>query len=208
MKASRSRVWSGEHRSLPGGHRGAGPLAPDGRAVAARLDGGDGLTEGPMSERLSALTAAIGCPPADGEPVSHLGARATRRGRRVGSRATPRSSTAWTPTSSPSTSTNRWISSPNSWSGTTFATSWSRTPTTDLVGLVSQRKLLGLVGTYHPEEAETPLPVSEIMQSDPVTRHPGDPDPRGHRADAQERMGLHAGGQRRPPGRRAHGEPA
>lgn len=41
-----------------------------------------------------------------------------------------------------------------------------------LVGLVSQRKLLGLVGTYHPEQMEAPLPVSEIMQRDPVTVAP------------------------------------
>jgi CBS domain-containing protein len=41
-----------------------------------------------------------------------------------------------------------------------------------LVGLVSQRKLLGLVGTYHPEQMDAPLPVSEIMQRDPVTVAP------------------------------------
>jgi len=41
-----------------------------------------------------------------------------------------------------------------------------------LVGLVSQRKLLGLVGNYRPEQTENPLPVSEIMQRDPVTVTP------------------------------------
>jgi len=41
-----------------------------------------------------------------------------------------------------------------------------------LVGLVSQRKLLGLVGNYHPEQTEKPLPVSKIMQHDPVTVTP------------------------------------
>jgi CBS domain-containing protein len=41
-----------------------------------------------------------------------------------------------------------------------------------LVGLVSQRKLVSLVGTYHPDRAEGPLPVSEIMQRDPVTVNP------------------------------------
>jgi CBS domain-containing protein len=41
-----------------------------------------------------------------------------------------------------------------------------------LVGLVSQRKLLGLVGTYNPEEMESPLPVSEIMKRDPQTITP------------------------------------
>jgi CBS domain-containing protein/gamma-glutamyl:cysteine ligase YbdK (ATP-grasp superfamily) len=44
-----------------------------------------------------------------------------------------------------------------------------------LVGLVSQRKLLGLVGTYHPEERDDPMPVSEIMQRDPVTVTPESP---------------------------------
>jgi CBS domain-containing protein len=44
--------------------------------------------------------------------------------------------------------------------------------TNRLVGLVSQRKLLGLVGTYHPEERDDPMPVSEIMQRDPVTVTP------------------------------------
>ena len=44
-----------------------------------------------------------------------------------------------------------------------------------LVGLVSQRKLLSLVGTYHPEERDDPMPVSEIMQRDPVTVTPEAP---------------------------------
>jgi CBS domain-containing protein len=41
-----------------------------------------------------------------------------------------------------------------------------------LVGLVSQRKLLSLVGTYHPEQMDAPLPVSEVMQHDPVSVTP------------------------------------
>ena len=44
--------------------------------------------------------------------------------------------------------------------------------TNRLVGLVSQRKLVSLVGTYHPELMDGPLPVSEIMQRDPVTVTP------------------------------------
>ena len=40
-----------------------------------------------------------------------------------------------------------------------------------LVGLVSQRKVLRLVGTYHPE-TEGPLPVSEVMKPDPTTVTP------------------------------------
>jgi CBS domain-containing protein len=44
-----------------------------------------------------------------------------------------------------------------------------------LVGLVSQRKLLSLVGTYHPEERDDPMPVSDIMQRDPVTVAPETP---------------------------------
>lgn len=41
-----------------------------------------------------------------------------------------------------------------------------------LIGLVSQRKLLSLVGTYHPERMEAPLPVSAVMQRDPVSVMP------------------------------------
>jgi CBS domain-containing protein len=41
-----------------------------------------------------------------------------------------------------------------------------------LVGMVSQRALIKLVGTYHPEHREGPLPVSEIMQREPVTVTP------------------------------------
>jgi len=41
-----------------------------------------------------------------------------------------------------------------------------------LVGLVSQRALVKLVGTYHPEQMDGPLPVSEVMQRDPVTVEP------------------------------------
>jgi len=44
-----------------------------------------------------------------------------------------------------------------------------------LVGLVSQRKLLSLVGTYHPEERDDPMPVSEIMQREPITVVPDAP---------------------------------
>ena len=44
-----------------------------------------------------------------------------------------------------------------------------------LVGLVSQRKLLSLVGTYHPEERDDPMPVSEIMQRNPVNVTPETP---------------------------------
>jgi CBS domain-containing protein/gamma-glutamyl:cysteine ligase YbdK (ATP-grasp superfamily) len=40
-----------------------------------------------------------------------------------------------------------------------------------LVGLVSQRRVLRLVGTYHPETSG-PLPVSEVMQADPETVTP------------------------------------
>jgi CBS domain-containing protein len=41
-----------------------------------------------------------------------------------------------------------------------------------LVGMVSQRALIRLVGTYHPEQRDGPLPVSEIMQREPVTVTP------------------------------------
>ena len=44
-----------------------------------------------------------------------------------------------------------------------------------LVGLVSQRALIKLVGTYHPEHREGPLPVSEIMKREPVTVTPETP---------------------------------
>ena len=41
-----------------------------------------------------------------------------------------------------------------------------------LVGMVSQRALIKLVGTYHPEHREGPLPVAEIMKREPVTVTP------------------------------------
>ena len=41
-----------------------------------------------------------------------------------------------------------------------------------LVGMVSQRALLRLVGTYHPEQLEGPLPVSDVMTRNPVTVKP------------------------------------
>ena len=41
-----------------------------------------------------------------------------------------------------------------------------------LVGIVSQRALVRLVGSYHPEQLGGPLPVSSVMQADPVTVAP------------------------------------
>ncbi len=44
-----------------------------------------------------------------------------------------------------------------------------------LVGMVSQRALLRLVGTYHPEQMDGPMPVSEVMVRNPVTVEPETP---------------------------------
>jgi CBS domain-containing protein/gamma-glutamylcysteine synthetase len=44
-----------------------------------------------------------------------------------------------------------------------------------LVGLVSQRALLRLVGTYHPEQGDGPMPVSDVMTRNPVTVTPETP---------------------------------
>lgn len=41
-----------------------------------------------------------------------------------------------------------------------------------LVGMVSQRALIKLIGTYHPERLDGPLAVSAIMKRDPVTVAP------------------------------------
>ena len=41
-----------------------------------------------------------------------------------------------------------------------------------LVGQVSQRALLRLIGTYHPDRRDSPMPVSEVMQRSPVTVTP------------------------------------
>ncbi|MCD4748504.1 MAG: CBS domain-containing protein [Thermoanaerobaculales bacterium] len=41
-----------------------------------------------------------------------------------------------------------------------------------LIGVVSQRALLRLIGTYNPEQLGGPMPVSEIMQSSPLTVNP------------------------------------
>ena len=44
-----------------------------------------------------------------------------------------------------------------------------------LAGVVSQRALLRLVGTYHPEQMEGPMAVSEVMAKNPVTVEPETP---------------------------------
>ncbi len=44
-----------------------------------------------------------------------------------------------------------------------------------LVGIVGQRALVRLVGSYHPEQMDSPLPVSEVMARDPVTVTPETP---------------------------------
>lgn len=44
-----------------------------------------------------------------------------------------------------------------------------------LVGIVSRRRLLRLVGSYHPELLETPMPVSDIMLPSPMTVSPETP---------------------------------
>lgn len=41
-----------------------------------------------------------------------------------------------------------------------------------LVGIVSRRSLLPLIGTYYPELLESPMPVSELMQPSPITVSP------------------------------------
>jgi CBS domain-containing protein len=41
-----------------------------------------------------------------------------------------------------------------------------------LVGVVSRRAMLGLVGTYHPEQLDGPKPVREVMTRDPITVSP------------------------------------
>ncbi len=41
-----------------------------------------------------------------------------------------------------------------------------------LVGVVSQRALLRLVGSYHPQRLDGPMPVSDVMVTDPVTVSP------------------------------------
>lgn len=44
-----------------------------------------------------------------------------------------------------------------------------------LVGIVGQRALVRLVGNYHPEQMDSPMPVSEVMARDPVTVTPETP---------------------------------
>ena len=41
-----------------------------------------------------------------------------------------------------------------------------------LVGLVSQRAMMRLIGTYNPQQMDGPLAVSEVMQPNPVTVAP------------------------------------
>jgi CBS domain-containing protein/gamma-glutamyl:cysteine ligase YbdK (ATP-grasp superfamily) len=44
-----------------------------------------------------------------------------------------------------------------------------------LVGIVSQRALLRLVGNYQPNQDDSPLPVSQVMNTDPITVTPETP---------------------------------
>lgn len=44
-----------------------------------------------------------------------------------------------------------------------------------LVGIVTRRSLLALVGTYNPDETDGPLPIREVMQPNPITVSPETP---------------------------------
>jgi CBS domain-containing protein len=55
------------------------------------------------------------------------------------------------------------------------------------VGIVSQRALLRLIGNYHPEQMDSPLPVSHVMHTDPITVAPETPS-----LDAIELMRRHS----------------
>jgi CBS domain-containing protein len=127
--------------------------------------------DGPMSERLSALTAAIGARQQDGKPVHTWElAKLTEGGGWKQSYATVEHCMDTDIVTVNEQEPVDLVAKLMVWNNIRHV--MVEDSDNRLVGLVSQRKLLGLVGNYHPEQTEKPLPVSDIMQRDPVTVTP------------------------------------
>ncbi len=137
-----------------------------------QLDSMNGMADqGPMPERLSALTAAIAARQRDGQPV-HLWEPA-RLDEGAGWKQSYLTVEHCMDTDIVTVNQHEpveLVAKLMVWNNIRHV--MVEDDNNCLVGLVSQRKLLTLVGSYHPEERDDPMPVSEIMQHDPVTVSP------------------------------------
>ena len=130
--------------------------------------------EGPMSERLSALTAAIADRQRIGEPVSSWELARIDEG--AGWKQSYGSVEHCMDTDIVTANEHEpveLVAKLMVWNNIRHV--MVEDAENRLVGLVSQRKLLSLVGTYSPEKSDSPMPVSEIMQGDPVSISPETP---------------------------------
>ena len=169
LEAAGSR--RGEHRPLSRYDRGAGALAAHRRPVAARFDRRLSPTRARSSERLSAVTAAIAARQQEGEPVHTWElARLEEGGGWKQSYLTVEHCMDTDIVTVNEHEPVDLVANLMVWNNIRHV--MVEDADNRLVGLVSQRKLLNLVGTYHPEQREDPLPVTEIMQRDPVTVTP------------------------------------
>jgi CBS domain-containing protein/gamma-glutamyl:cysteine ligase YbdK (ATP-grasp superfamily) len=137
-----------------------------------QLDSLAGLTErGPLSERLSAITAATRARQRDGRPVHTWElARIEEGGGWKQSYATVEQCMDTDIVTVNANEPVDLVANLMVWNNIRHV--MVEDDDNRLIGLVSQRKLLSLVGTYQPERMEAPLPVSAVMQRDPVSVSP------------------------------------
>lgn len=130
--------------------------------------------KGPLAERLSALTAAIAARQRDGEPVHTWQLARLEEG--AGWKQSYATVEQCMDTDIVTVNEHEpvdLVANMMVWKNIRHV--MVENDENGLVGLVSQRKLLSLVGTYHPEERDDPMPVSEIMQREPITVAPDAP---------------------------------
>jgi CBS domain-containing protein len=128
-------------------------------------------TKAPLSERMSAVTAAIASRQKTGEPVAHweLAELAEGGGWKQNYLTVERCMDTDLVTVEPTEPVDL-VANLMVWNNIRHV--MVENADNQLVGMVSQRALIKLVGTYDPEHLDGPLPVSEIMLSDPVTVTP------------------------------------
>jgi CBS domain-containing protein len=128
-------------------------------------------SKGPLSERLSAVTAAIAARQRDGRPVATWEpARLEEGGGWKQNYLTIEHCMDTDLVTVEQTEPVDLVANLMVWNNIRHV--MVEDAENHLVGMVSQRSLVKLVGTYHPEHREGPLPVAEIMQREPVTVTP------------------------------------
>lgn len=128
-------------------------------------------SKGPLSERLSAVTAAISARQRQGTPVAHWSPAQLEEG--GGWKQNYLTVERCMDTDLVTVEQNEpvdLVANLMIWNNIRHV--MVEDAENRLVGMVSQRALVKLVGTYHPEQLDGPLPVSKIMRSDPVTVTP------------------------------------